>query len=348
MAAIVEAELKKELADSAYKNVYLIYGEESYLKQHYVNLLKKKLVKPEFEGFNYHSFEEKNASLDQILSAAESLPMMDDYTCVVAHDYPLDKLADGERKLLKSFLEDLPESCVLVFWMDHIAVDPKNSKWKTLLGYFTKNGHSVNLGCRDTRSLCKLLADGAKKRGCSLSSNAAAYLIDQVGNGLQTLLNELEKLCSYADGSEITKEMIDKIAVKSLSAKVFDMSKALVRRDYETAYSILNNLFALREEPVPILAAVSTAYVDMYRAKCAKISGAQAMDVTKHFNYRGREFRISNASRDCDKLSAEQLRASVEVLAKADVQLKSSSLDGRLILEEAMVKLLLIAKGSLL
>lgn len=347
MAAIGEVELKKQISSGTFSNAYLIYGDESYLKQHYVNLLKKKLVTPAFESFNLHTFEEKNGSMDEILSSAEALPVMAEYTCVIAHDYPLDKLTDGERKLLKAFLNDLPESCVLLFWMDNIQVDPKASRWKTLLGYFTKNGDSVNLARRDARSLCRLLMDGAKKRGCEISSHTADYLLACVGNDMQALLNELEKLCSYAGNGEITKEMVDRVAVKSLSAKVFDLSKAMVRRDYEKAYGILNNLIALREEPIMILAAISAAYVDMYRVKCAKISGAQAMDVAKHYNYKGKEFRISNASRDCDKMSIEQLRSCVNVLANADVQLKSSSLDGRLVLEEAMVKLLLIGKGSL-
>lgn len=346
MAAIGEAELKKQISSGEFANAYFIYGDENYLKQHYVNQLKKKLVSPEFEGFNYHVYEEKNASMDEILSSAEALPMMAEYTCVLVHDYPLDKMTDGDKKLLKEFMGDLPESCVLIFWMDNVAVDPKASKWKTIIGYFTKSGHSVNLARRDSRSLCRLLIDGSKKRGCSMTSGVAEYLLSEVGTDMQTLLNELEKLCSYAGENEITREMVDKVAVKSLSAKVFDMSKALVRRDYEKAYGILNNLIALREEPILILAAISTAYVDMYRVKCAKISGAQASDVAKHFNYRGREFRLSNASRDCDKLTMEQLRASVTVLAQADIMLKSSSVDGRLVLEEAMVKLLLVAKGS--
>lgn len=347
MAAIGESELKKQISTGNFSNVYLIYGEENYLKQHYVKQLKKKLVQPEFEGFNFHSFEEKNASLDAILSSAETLPMMADYTCVLAHDYPLDKLTETERKLLKSFLADLPESCILIFWMDNITVDPKNSKWKTVIGYFTKQGDSVNLCRRDNRSLCRLLIDGAKKRNCTLSGQTADYLLSQVGTDLQTLLNELEKLCSFAGEGELTKELVDRVAVKSLSAKVFDMSKAMVRRDYEKAYTILNSLIALKEEPIAILAAVSTSYVDMYRAKCAKIAGAQAMDVTKYYNYKGKEFRMTNASRDCDKMSMEQLRASVLALSDADVQLKSTGLDGRMILEETMVKLMLIAKGSL-
>lgn len=348
MAAITETELKKQISSGTFSGAYLIYGDESYLKQHYVNQLKKKLVKPEVEGFNFHPFAEKNGTMDEILSAGEGLPMMADYTCVLAHDYPLDKMTEADRKLLKEFLADLPESCVLIFWMDNVPVDPKASKWKTIISYFTKYGDSVNLGRRDSRSLCRLLVDGAKKRGCTLHNYTAEYMLVQVGTDMQTLLNELEKLCSFVGQGEITKEIVDRVAVKCLTAKVFDMSKALVRRDYEKAYSILGNLIALKEEPIPILGAISTAYVDMYRVKCAKISGAQAMDVTKHYNYRGKEFRISNASRDCDKMSIEQLRASVDVLAKADVQLKSSALDGRLILEEAMVKLLLIAKGTML
>lgn len=348
MPAIGEQELKKAISSAQFSNVYLLYGEEGYLKQHYVSQMQKKLIKPSLAEFNLHTFEGRNVTMDEILSAAQALPLMSDYSCVVVHDYPFNTWTESERKVLKEFLSDVPESTVLIFWLDGIEVDPKNQKWKTVISYFTKAGDSVQLARRDTRSLTRLLMDGAKKRGCEIEQNACTYMISVVGIDLQTLLSELEKLCSFIGVGRITKETVDLVSTKCLSAKVFDMSRALVRHDYEMAYSILNNLIALKEEPISILAVISTSYVDMYRAKCAKISGEQAMDVTKYFNYRGKEFRITNISRDCDKLSIAQLRASVDALVQADISLKSSSVDGKLILEETMVKLLIISKDGTL
>ena len=67
MPKIDEIQLKKEIKSGDFKNAYLLYGEESYLKEYYANELKNKIVDKTFEAFNYHSFDGKDTELDDIL-----------------------------------------------------------------------------------------------------------------------------------------------------------------------------------------------------------------------------------------------------------------------------------------
>ncbi len=344
MAKIGEQEIKNQIKQKEFSNAYLIYGEENYLKEYYVNQLKNKIVEPTFEDFNFHSYEGKDVSLNDILKDAEMLPMMSQYNFVLVHDYPLDKSA-SDCENLKEFLKDVPETTVIVFWYDSINVDvKKNSKWKSIDNAFAKAGSSVNLEKRTEGELVKLLVSGCKKRGATLTNENARYLISISGNDIKTLLNETEKLSSYVNGGEITKDIINRLAVKCLQAKVYDLSKAIVKGNYDLAYSVLDTLFEMKEEPISILAVISNCFIDMYRVKCAKIAGYPVEDVAKYYNYKGREFALRNAMRDCTNLSINQLRNSLDVLMKADNSLKSTGADKKLILEETMVKLLLISK----
>ena len=54
MAKIGEAELKNQIKNNDFSNVYMIYGDEGYLKEFYVKKLKEKLVEPAFADFNFH------------------------------------------------------------------------------------------------------------------------------------------------------------------------------------------------------------------------------------------------------------------------------------------------------
>ncbi len=344
MAKIGEKELKQQIKESNFSNAYFIYGEESYLKEFYINKLKSKIVEPAFADFNFHQYNGKDISLDDILKDAELLPMMSSYVFILVYDYPFDK-SEKDCNTIKDFLTDLPETTIIVFSFDNIEVDvKKNSKWKALDNAFAKYGSSVNLEKRTEGDLVKLLVSGCKKRGASLSADNARYLISISGSDIKTLLNETEKLSSYVNGGEITKDIINQLAVKCLQARVYDLSKAIVKGDYNTVYSVLNTLFAMKEDSISVLAVISNCYVDMYRVKCAKIAGEPAEDVGKYYNYKGREFALRNAMRDCSALSVNQLRKSLDVLMSADNALKSTGADKRLILEEAMVKLLLISK----
>lgn len=344
MAKIGEKELKQQIKNKEFSNAYFIYGEESYLKEFYVNKMKEVIVEPAFADFNYHQYNGKDTSLDDILKDAEMLPMMSSYVFIQVSDYPFcDSKSDCD--IINEFLTDLPETTILVFSYDNIAVDiKKNTKWKSVESAFAKYGSSVNLEKRTEGDLVKLLVSGCKKRGATLTPDNARYLISVSGSDIKTLLNETEKLSSFVNGGEITKDIINKLAVKCLQARVYDLSKAIVKGDYNKAYSVLDTLFAMKEESISVLSVISGCYVDMYRAKCAKIAGEPVEDVGNYYNYKGREFALRNAMRDCASLSVEQLRKSLDVLMQADNSLKSTGADKKLILEETLVKLLLISK----
>ena len=349
MAKITETELKAQIKTGEYSNAYFIFGQEGYLKNHYVNLLKKKIVEPTFEDFNFHSYNGKDTTMDEILKDAELLPMMSNYNFVLVCDYPFDK-SESDIKLLQEFLKDIPETTVLVFWYDALEFPFKNKDGKVsakatkLENAFAKAGSVVELNCKTEAELSKMLVAGFKKRGYELTPNLAKYLIAISGTDIQTLQNETEKICFYLKEEEVTKDIIDKLATKSFQARVNDLSKAILAGDGNKAYSVLNALF-YNEKNVKsdyLLGTITKSFVDMYRVKCAKAAGKPAMDIKNYFFYQYDSY-INNAVRDSANLSIKQLRKSLDVLMDADNALKSTSADDRLVFEELVVKLMLIA-----
>ena len=96
-----------------------------------------------------------------------------------------------------------------------------------------------------------------------------------------------------------------------------------------------------------ILAVLSSAYVDLYRVKVALESGVAPFQLSQSFPYKGKEFRLRNAERDVRNMSMEQLRQSLRLILEADIRLKSSRVDNRVILEELIAQLRLAAEGGI-
>lgn len=346
MPTISENELKIAIKASQFSNLYFLYGEEKYLVRHYTSLLEKKIVNPDFSDFNLHVYDGKTADIDEVSTAAEALPMMSEYSCVIIKDMPVDNLNSDDSENLISFISDIPETTVVIITLPTLSVNMKNSKAKKVLSAFEKYGSVIEFGRFGMQQLTKLIEKGAKDRNCSFGYNESAYLISLVGDDMSVLLNELEKICSYKKEGIVTKEDIDAVVVKSMQARAFDLTKALVANNCDTAMDILDTLVAMKEEPISILGAIITPYVDMYRAKIYSSGGLRAEEVAKDFNYRNKEFRLTNALRTASKYSVKQLRQFLEVLFEADTMLKSTSVDGRLILEQTITKLLLISNGE--
>ena len=168
----------------------------------------------------------------------------------------------------------------------------------------------------------------------------------------QSLKQAEKKLAQYNDAiddlyldwksGEITKEQIKAVATPTLDAGAFDLVRAITRREADKAFSLLDTLFANREEPVMLLAALCSTYADLYRAKVAGMGGEPAEALKTCFDYRGKEFRLRNAARDCASLDLSRLRAALELLSKADRMLKGSRTDRRVILEQTVAGLLAV------
>lgn len=335
MPALNESALKEKLKENPV-GVYLIYGEEKYSVKAYIDKIVKKTVDESFADFNFHTFDGKESTLSEVYESAQAVPMMAETKCVLAKDFSLDTLDDDGLDQLRTIIEDNPEDCALVF--SFVAYEPKGAKWNKVIKLFEKYAYAVRLDKKTAQELAVMLERGAKKRGTAFEKGVAAYLVSCVGSDLNTLLNETEKVCAYAQG-EITKSDVDAVCIKSLDAKVFDMIKDLTARRFDSAFKKLEILFEQREDEFQILGALIASYTDIYRAKAAVKSGGRAENVAQFYNYSGKEFRLTNAARSSSSLTFDDIGECIEILVEADTAMKSTSTDKRLILEKAIVKL---------
>lgn len=127
MAKIGETELKNRIKSGDFSPIYMLYGEESYLKEHYVSKLKSKILDPAFADFNFHQYDSNKVPFSDILNDADMMPVMSSHSFLLVHDYPLNKSKD-DIELLKKYCADPNESAVIVLWFDNIEVDTKKTQ----------------------------------------------------------------------------------------------------------------------------------------------------------------------------------------------------------------------------
>ncbi len=345
MALIYETELKKQIREKNMSNCYLFYGDESYLKQFYSEKICSTFVTKGSETFCLRKYDGKENTIDDVLEGASSMPFMSEYSVVIARDFPLDSLNASDSEKLNSFLENLPDTSITVFRMDGIEVQPRNSKWKQVVEKFTKYATVVNFEKPKGRELIKLLCAYSQKQGCPMNENTASYLVELCGDGLNVLFNEIQKAVNYAGlGNEITRECIESVAVRSLEANVFDLSKLILNGNPQGALEFLHILMQQKAEPIEIFGVILMSFVDIYRVKTAVSCGESITYPAKLFDYRNKEFRLRNAERYAKKLSAEQIRQCFDCFAEADRALKSTAQSGELILEKLIVRISLIIR----
>ena len=70
------AQLKQGLKDKSPDRLYFFYGDEVFLLHHYLDQLRKLLLDPLTESFNYHRLNSETFNLQSFADSVENLPMM--------------------------------------------------------------------------------------------------------------------------------------------------------------------------------------------------------------------------------------------------------------------------------
>ncbi len=345
MPIITETDFAAQVKSSNFKNAYFIYGEEKYLVGHYTRLLTDKILPGRCNNsFNLQNFSSPDLDIDALTSAVEALPLMSPFKCVRIFDLNLEKEPLDTVKKLKEIIADIPETTVLIISFPNLNVDLKrSSRFSSFVKFFEKHGEVLNLQALSKPKLQRQIIKWAEKLSCKLSEKNAQLIIDKCGNNLLVLKNEIEKLCAYANGAEITSQIIDEIVVFNFEANVFELAKAIMAKNCDRALEILDILLFKKEEPIAILAVMASNYIDMYRVNAALQSGRSTQDVAEIFDYKRKMFRLENAQAQLryNANLKKSLRGCIDLLTKTDIMLKSSRMDPKILLEELIVKLIL-------
>jgi DNA polymerase-3 subunit delta len=347
-----ERSVLKHLKEDPLAKAYFIYGEESRLNAVYFEKTAEKSGAACGDSFNFQKFDFAAINVDKLADACMSLPVFAPRKCVAVRDADIEALPKPELDKLYELLENLPEETCLIIAQINLKIDAaKSAKYKKFLKAFDKIGAVFNLPERSPAELVKFAQSYARKNGSEISPAAASKLRERCLSDMNRMIPELDKLCAFRGGEGpnlISEADIELLVARQLDTSVFELSRQIKKGDYSRAMAILGELKQNGEEAVSVLAALSSVYIDLFRAMAATESGKTPDDVKKDFPYRGKEFLVRAAFADARAFSQGFVGKALEILSQADFEIKSSgSLDPFIILEKAATKLFILkAEGG--
>lgn len=261
-------ELRAALQSGGPANVYIFFGEETYLMQQAVEQLRALLVPAGFEEFNYHRLTGKGLTVQELTEAVEAMPMMSQSTFVTVTDMDVFKLDEAQCTALVSLLEDFPEYCTLVFLYRQLPYK-KDGKLKKLTAAVAAHTTEIEFAPQGRQKLQKWVRRRFAAFDKELDDNAIDHLLFTCGSLMDGLVPEINKIAAYAKGKRVTVADIDAVADPVLDARIFDMTNAVTARDYDRAAAVLAELLRMQTEPIAILAVLGRELRQLYTARLA-------------------------------------------------------------------------------
>ncbi len=260
---------------------------------------------------------------------------------------PLIRAAAYSDRDLKEICATLADSENAVFVLTSVLEEQygklrPGKREQTLIAACEKLGYCAQIGKPGRAELLRMLGDRAAESGARFAPGADAALLDLCGEDQYRLQGEVEKLTALAGYGTVTADMVRELGTATLDADTFEMVRLVAAGQTAQALQKLQTLLALQNEPIPIAGALAGNYLDMYRALLTRSSRRQLADMAKDFGYTGRwNYRLENAARTAGRYTRAQLEQCLAILQRLDLDLKSSRLDGGLLLQKAVCELAL-------
>ncbi len=311
--------------------LYLFYGEEEYLMQEALNLIIKKVVEPGARDFNFNVLYCRDTPASEIVSLSQTLPFMSEKRLVIAKDFDALKAADLEE-LLPYLNDPSPSTCLVMF------SNQGRYEKKPVIAAVEAHGAVTRFFPLLEREVATWIDGWAKERGLSMPLDAAQYLCQTVGNDLQKIGNELEKIEIYIKGKKtITFEDVKAVAGDFREYSSFDLAAAVGSKNREKAFLILSRLLQEGEQPVGLLGSIAWNFRRLMRAKSMEASGIGYEEIKRKLHV---IFHQSALFREqMRRFTVDELREAFDIMLSADKALKSSGLSGRLVLERMILRL---------
>ncbi len=318
-------ELKQAIQTGSLRPFYIFHGEEAFLRDYYLGLLKQAVLPAGLEEFNLHAAKGKDCSVDWIEQAVDCLPMMSERTLVTVTDFDLSGLGEKPRERLLSILSALPDYCTLVFVYDLMPykVDGR-SKLSALL---KKQGGVIDFQRQGEKSLTGWVCRQFQKVGKSIDPMDASYLIFLCGDLMHDLSSEIGKIAAYSAHARISREDIDAVATPKVSAVVFKMTDAIACKDFDKAAGVLADLLHDREAPVMILSVMGKYFRQLYTARLFLDSGKNKAEYMQLWNMNAGYYMEQQAGRLLDaakRFSLPWCRYAVRRCSETDLALRSA------------------------
>lgn len=260
-----------DLKNNKYAPVYFLQGDESFYIDQIADYVENNALNETERGFNQTVMYGKDCQMNMVLTNAKRYPMMAERQVVIvkeAQEIQDINKEEGQKLLLDYIQQPLP-STILVFCHKYKAMDKRKALSKSL-DKFTVLVESKKMY---DNQLPAWIDKYVKSKGYGIDAKATQMLADYIGNDLERLSNEIDKvLINYKEKIILTPEIIQEHVGISKDYNVFELQKALQVKDVLKANQIVNYFEANpRKNPIiPIIAMLYSFYSKLLLVHSAK------------------------------------------------------------------------------
>ncbi len=318
--------LIQDIKTGNFNQIYLLYGEEAYLRRQYRDRLKEAVIGD--DTMNYHYYEGKNISIGEVIDQAETLPFFAERRLILVENSGLFK-SGGEA--LADYLKEPAATAYFVF------VEPEVDKRSRLFKTVQAKGSAVEFAVQDEATLKRWVLGMVKKENKRISESALEFFLEKTGTDMENIRREIEKLFCYClDKEAITSDDIDAVCTKRLSNHIFDMVGAIADKKQKKALELYYELLAQKEPPMRIMFLIARQFNLLLQVKELRGKGYSNKTIGEKVGLPG--FVAGKYVTQASRFRTEELRDAVELCVDTEEAVKTGKMNENMGVEMLIVR----------
>ena len=309
--------------------VYLLYGEDNYLKNEFVKKAKKSFGELQL-GINYIQIDESN--VNNVISDIETPAFGYERKMIIVKNANLMQKKNAISDKLSEYLNDadkqILDSIELIIVEDSVE---KNASFNTI----SKIGMIKEFNEQKIGQLITKVKSISAAYGVQIQESVAQYFIECTGTNMEDIINEIRKLIEYAGkGGTIKKEDIDSLTIKKSESVIFDLTDNLGKKNIHEAINVLHDLIYAKEPVQKILVMLYNHFKKLY---IVQLSNGQ--NVAQNLKLKPNQtFLVSKYQNQAKFFTQEEIRNLLNEFMYIDEASKSGNLDINVGLESVLCR----------
>lgn len=331
---------KEKIKSGKMSNCYIFCGIDEELIKENINNLIHTIINKEFEDLNLVKFDGNTLeNFDKVINACETLPFMSEKK--VVEIYRANFLSNNCGKEVyndfKKYIDNIPSTCILILY--YVFKDKRDnisaSKNKSIFALDKKCTivKAEKLKGYELEKAVKQIFDSKNKK---IGNVELRLFSSSVPSDMGIVENEVEKLCCYTMGRDITKQDIYDLYPKNNDDDIFDLVDLIGDKKIKQAIDTLNELIFKGSTSFEILYMIERQFKLIYNVKNLLNAKKTSFDISKEI--RLPEFICKKIIGQSKKFTFNQLKNSLYACLETERILKSSSSHKKTEMEMLLVK----------
>lgn len=306
--------------------IYILYGTEKYLIDKYIKQLKNENSIQSLSTSIYDT----DVEIETILEDANSIDMFGNKKLIIVNNSIIFSETKQEKSIEKliNYIKNPNQDCILIFTISVEKLDER----KKIIKEIRKNCIVKEFNNFDNKIIKDMFDD------YNIDNFTIEFLKDRVGNNLDILDKEIEKIKIYKDQDKIiTKDDILNLTSKNIDTDIFSLIESIVLKDKEKAISIYSEMIKMNEEPIKIIVMLANQFRIMYQSKKLTKMGNSVNNIAELLGIH--PYRVKLALEKGNKYSEKDLISNLYKLATLDEEIKMGKKDKYLALELFLISI---------